>query len=94
MRILPMLGLAMALHLPAAAMAQEGVMARSTVKGYPAAVCGSRAYVSNSYSRTLSVIDLAKGRLFKNLATGNAPVNPDVQPRLDEAISPMSMMAP
>ena len=70
---LVMLALAAA---PIAAAAQEGVMARSTVKGDPVAVCGHRAYVANSYSNTLSVIDLADMKLVANLATGKAPVNP------------------
>lgn len=62
--------------LPTAADAQEGVMARSTIKGNPSAVCGHRAYVTNSYSNTLSVIDLGENRLVENLPTGVAPVNP------------------
>ena len=56
--------------------AQEGVMARSAVKGDPQAVCGHRAYVTNSYSNTLSVIDLAEMKLVASLPTGKAPVNP------------------
>jgi YVTN family beta-propeller protein len=70
---LVMLALAAA---PIAAAAQEGVMARSTVKGDPQAVCGHRAYVTNSYSNTLSVIDLAEMKLVASLPTGHAPVNP------------------
>ena len=62
--------------MPIAAKAQEGVMARSTVKGDPVAVCGHRAYVTNSDSNTLSVIELAEMKLVANLPTGKAPVNP------------------
>lgn len=63
-----------AMSFPAAA--QEGVMSRSTIKGDPLAACGHRAYVANSYSNTLSVIDLAEMKLVATLATGKAPVNP------------------
>lgn len=78
MKTMLRMGLALGLltQLTAGAAAQEGVMARSLVKGDPAAVCGSRAYVANSYSRTLSVINMAQGRLIRNIATGKAPVNP------------------
>ena len=41
-----------------------------------AAICGNLAYVTNSYSNTLSVIDLREERLLANLPTGVAPVNP------------------
>lgn len=58
------------------ASAQEGVMAVSSIKGNPTAVCGNLAYVTNSYSNTLSVIDLGEERLLANLPTGHAPVNP------------------
>lgn len=58
------------------AVADEGVMSRSTITGDPVSVCGHRAYVTNSYSKTLSVIDLAEERLIANHPTGNAPVNP------------------
>jgi YVTN family beta-propeller protein len=60
----------------AAASAQEGLMARSLVKGDPVATCGHLAYATNSYSNTLSVIDLSDNRLVENLPTGKAPVNP------------------
>lgn len=56
--------------------AQEGVSAFSRVKGNPAEVCGTLAYVTNSYSNTLSVIDLKEGRLVKNLPVGEGAVNP------------------
>jgi YVTN family beta-propeller protein len=56
--------------------APEGVMARSTIKGDPVAVCGHLAYASNSYSNTLSVIDVASNSLVENLPVGKAPVNP------------------
>jgi YVTN family beta-propeller protein len=62
--------------LSSTAGAQEGVSAHSTIKGDPAAVCGNLAYVTNSYSNTLSVIDLREERLLANLPTGKAPVNP------------------
>ena len=62
--------------LPISLSAQEGVMARSVIKGNSAAVCGHRAYVTNSYSNTLSVIDLGENHLVENLPTGVAPVNP------------------
>jgi YVTN family beta-propeller protein len=62
--------------LPSLAQAQEGVSAVSRIKGNPTAVCGNLAYVTNSYSNTLSVIDLKENRLIANLPTGNAPVNP------------------
>jgi YVTN family beta-propeller protein len=58
------------------AQAQEGLMARSTVKGNPVAACGHLAYVANSFSNTLSVIDLSKNQRLDDLKTGNAPVNP------------------
>src|SRR5579862_208641 len=61
---------------PSGAHAQEGVMASSTIKGNPSAVCGNLAYVTNSYSNTLSVIDIREDRLLANLPTGVAPVNP------------------
>lgn len=73
-RALAALGCAL-LPVPAAR-AQEGLMARSTIKGDPVAVCGHLAYVANSYSNTLSVIDLGAERLVTNLPTGKAPVNP------------------
>jgi YVTN family beta-propeller protein len=56
--------------------AQEGVMSRSTIKGNPVAACGHLAYVANSYSNTLAVIDLADNRRKADIPTGNAPVNP------------------
>jgi YVTN family beta-propeller protein len=56
--------------------AQEGVTARSTIRGNPTAVCGHLAYVTNSYSNTLSVIDISENRLLANHPTGVAPVNP------------------
>ncbi len=62
--------------LPNAASAQEGVMAQSAVKGNPTAVCGHLVYVANSYSSTLSVIDLSDNHRVENLPTGEAPVNP------------------
>ena len=63
--------------LPLAALnAQEGVSSFSRIKGNPVATCGHLAYATNSQSNTLSVIDLAAGRLVENLATGRAPVNP------------------
>lgn len=65
-----------ALLLSASANAQEGVMARSTIKGDPAAVCGHLAYVANSYSNTVSVIDLSADKLVANRSVGTAPVNP------------------
>lgn len=71
-----LLALACAAVLPTAADAQEGVMASSSVKGNPIAVCGNLAYVTNSYSNTLSVIDISEDRLLANLPTGTAPVNP------------------
>lgn len=60
--------------LPASA--QEGFGAVSRVKGDPKAVCGNLAYVSNSYSNTLSVIDLKDNRLVKDLPAGEGSVNP------------------
>jgi len=51
-------------------------MARSTIKGNPVAACGHLAYVANSYSNTLSVIDLGENRHLEHLPTGAAPVNP------------------
>src|SRR5262245_58540702 len=51
-------------------------MARSTIKGDPIAACGRLAYVANSYSNTVSVIDLGSHRKLADLATGIAPVNP------------------
>jgi YVTN family beta-propeller protein len=54
----------------------EGVMARSTVKGDPVAVCGHFGYVVNSYSATASVIDLSKNAFVKNLPLGEKPINP------------------
>ena len=51
-------------------------MARSTVKGNPTAACGHLAYVANSFSNTLSVIDISKNSRLDDLKTGNAPVNP------------------
>jgi YVTN family beta-propeller protein len=68
--------LAWAATLPTAANAQEGVMARSTTKGDPTAACGYLAFVANSYSNTLSVIDISNNRRLADLATGAAPVNP------------------
>ena len=68
--------LACAAMLPTVANGQEGVMARSTIKGNPTAVCGHLAYVANSYSNTLSVIDISNNRRVADLATGAAPVNP------------------
>jgi YVTN family beta-propeller protein len=68
--------LAYTLVLPAAAIAQEGVSTRSSIKGNPTAICGHLAYVANSYSNTLSVIDLSENRLLENQPTGVAPVNP------------------
>lgn len=68
--------LALAATTPIAADAAEGVMSRSTIKGDPVAACGNLAYVSNSYSETLSVIDLEKNELVANHPTGHAPVNP------------------
>jgi YVTN family beta-propeller protein len=62
--------------LPSAASAQEGVSTQSRIKGDPVAVCGHLAYVANSYSNTLSVIDLSDNHLVENLPTGEAPVNP------------------
>jgi len=56
--------------------AAEGVMSRSTIKGNPVATCSSLAYISNSYSETLSVIDLEKSELVANHRTSHAPVNP------------------
>jgi YVTN family beta-propeller protein len=58
------------------ASAQEGVMARSTIRGNPTAACGRLAYVANSFSNTLSVIDIGENRRVGDLATGEAPVNP------------------
>lgn len=54
----------------------EGFMARSTVKGDPVAACGHLGYVVNSYSNTVSVIDLQKEVFVKNLQIGDKPVNP------------------
>jgi YVTN family beta-propeller protein len=56
--------------------AQTGVMARSTIQGNPVAACGHLAYVANSYSNTLAVIDLGNQRRRADIPTGNAPVNP------------------
>jgi len=61
---------------PNAASAQEGVMSYSQIKGNPVEACGHRAYVANSFSNTLSVIDLENNRLVANHPTGTAPVNP------------------
>jgi YVTN family beta-propeller protein len=67
----------LALSMAAApAFAQSGVSAVSTINGNPMAVCGQRAYVSNSYSDTISVIDLATDSLVENLPSGHAPINP------------------
>jgi YVTN family beta-propeller protein len=71
-----LLGLTSACLLPKAGIAQEGVSARSIIKGDPVSVCGHLAYAANSYSNTLSVIDLAQEQLLANLPTGKAPVNP------------------
>lgn len=71
-----MSALAAGCGLSAQAGAQEGVMARSTITGDPVATCGHLAYVTNSYSKTLSVIDLAKEKLVASHPTGTAPVNP------------------
>jgi YVTN family beta-propeller protein len=65
-----------AMLLPCVALAQEGVSTHSSIKGNPSAVCGHLAYVTNSYSNTLSVIDLAENRLVASYPTGTAPVNP------------------
>lgn len=54
----------------------EGVMARSTIKGDPVAVCGHYGYVVNSYSRTASVIDLSKNAFVKDIPLGDKPINP------------------
>ena len=62
--------------LPTRAVAQEGVMTRSSIKGDPVGVCGHLAYVTNSYSNTVSVIDISENRLVGNYPTGVAPVNP------------------
>ena len=51
-------------------------MARSTVKGNPTAVCGYNAYVANSFSNTLAVVDISRHRRLDDIKTGNAPVNP------------------
>jgi len=59
-----------------AASGQSGVSAISEIKGNPAAVCGAYAYVTNSHSDTLSVIDLKTDQLVGQLPTGRAPVNP------------------
>lgn len=58
------------------AIAQEGVMSRSTIIGDPRAACGDLAFVTNSFSETLSVIDMKEERLVANHPTGKAPVNP------------------
>jgi YVTN family beta-propeller protein len=76
MRWQALAALSCAAALPGIALAQEGVSAVSSIKGNPAAVCGNLAYVTNSYSNTLSVIDLGENRLVENLPTGIAPVNP------------------
>jgi len=68
--------LAGAAMAPASAESTEGVMSRSTIKGDPVAACGHLAYVTNSYSETLSVIDTQKEELVANHKTGRAPVNP------------------
>jgi YVTN family beta-propeller protein len=59
-----------------AAESTEGVMSRSEIKGDPVSACGHRAYVTNSFSETLSVIDLAREELIATHKTGKAPVNP------------------
>lgn len=64
------------LNFPALAESQPGIMSRSTIEGDPVSVCGHMAYVANAYSETLSVIDLSKNELVKDLPTGKSPVNP------------------
>jgi YVTN family beta-propeller protein len=59
-----------------AAVAQEGLMAVSRIKGDPVSVCGSLAYAANSFNDTLAVIDLKTDQLVGHLPTGQAPVNP------------------
>ncbi|MDG2003811.1 MAG: hypothetical protein P8J20_10815 [Novosphingobium sp.] len=68
--------LALATTTAVSAESTEGVMSRSEIKGDPVAICGHLAYVTNSYSKTLSVIDLETHSLVENHKTGNAPVNP------------------
>jgi YVTN family beta-propeller protein len=75
-RLQALSALACAAMLSGAVNAQEGVMAYSQIKGDPIAACGHLAYVTNSFSNTLSVIDLSDNRLLENLPTGRAPVNP------------------
>jgi YVTN family beta-propeller protein len=60
----------------ASAIAQEGVMAVSRTKGNPTAVCGYNAFVANSFSNTLAVVDISKHKRLADIKTGNAPVNP------------------
>lgn len=68
--------LALATQLVGPAAAQEGVELFKVPQGDPSAVCGTLAYVTNSYSNTLSVIDLAENRVIASLPTGIGPVNP------------------
>ena len=65
-----------ALGASVAADAQEGLSAVSRIRGNPGAVCGTFAYVANSQSDTLSIIDLKTEQLVGALPTGKAPVNP------------------
>jgi YVTN family beta-propeller protein len=67
---------AAACALPLEAGGQAGVSAVSRIEGNPGAVCGAFAYVANSQSDTLSIIDLKTEQLVGNLPTGRAPVNP------------------
>jgi len=62
--------------VPASAIAQEGLMAVSRTKGNPTAVCGYNAFVANSFSNTLAVVDISKHKRLEDIKTGNAPVNP------------------
>lgn len=58
------------------ASAQEGFGAKAELRGNPAQTCGNLAFVANSYSDTLSMIDMDEQRLVGTFPTGKSPVNP------------------
>jgi len=70
------LSVVIALVLTAQVDAQEGLMAVSRTKGNPTAVCGYNAFVANSFSDTLAVVDIDKRKRLDDIKTGKAPVNP------------------
>jgi YVTN family beta-propeller protein len=51
--------------------------ARSPARGQdPTTICGYKAYVTNAYADSMTVIDTQAGTVIETLPTGDAPINP------------------